>query len=495
MCGIAGVILKGGAAARGARESLAPALQCLNHRGPDGEGWVETDGALLAHRRLAIVDLPGGCQPLSARDGRLHAVCNGEIYNHEAIRRSFRSAYRFRTRSDSEVLLPLFEHARTNTVCCLDGMYAFLLAGRNRFYAARDPIGIKPLYYGRGGQGLLFASEAKALAGHVEEIEEFPPGHYYTPESGFTRYYDVPDPAPRYCEETTACRSLRQVLEKSVRKRLMADVPVGVFLSGGLDSSVVAALARLATAELHTFAVGLPDSPDLGAARTVAEHIGSIHHEVLLREDQIRAALPRIVYHLESSDRALVRSAVPNWFVARLAAQTRFDDGRYCKVILTGEGADELFAGYHYLRAYTDPAELQRELRRLVGALHGLNLQRLDRMTMAHGIEGRVPFLDAEFIETALAVDPTLKVFDRHGREKALLRDAFADLLPPEIVQREKLEFASGATRPGFLGKLLSPQGESAESVERDFYERLLARQFNTPFAPSARHRWQGPVL
>lgn len=451
---------------------------------------------MLAHRRLAIVDLAHGGQPMSSPNGRLHAVCNGEIYNHDAIRRSMGRVYDFCSKSDSEVLLPLFDHAGTNAVSCLDGMFAFLLGGRGRFYAARDPLGIKPLYYGKSDRGLLFASEAKALDGQVEEIEEFPPGHYYTPDAGWVRYYDVPNPSPRYKDEETACSVLRDALAKSVRKRLMSDVPIGVFLSGGLDSSIIAALVRSYGIELHTFAVGIPDSPDLIAARAVAEHIGSIHQELLLDEEQIIAALPGIVYHLESSDRALVRSAVPNWFVAKLAATTRFGDDRYCKVILTGEGADELFAGYHYLRTYVDGNSLQKELRRLIGGLHGLNLQRLDRMTMAHGIEGRVPFLDVEFVETALAIDPALKVFQRYGREKSLLRDAFADLLPKRIIEREKLEFAAGATAPDFLAELLAPDNDDdADLIEQDYLNALLDRQISTPFAKSARHRWKGPVF
>lgn len=493
MCGIAGIIHQRKETLR--RGSLGSILNRIGHRGPDGSGLMEMDGALLAHCRLSIIDVEGGRQPLASSDGRLHVVCNGEIYNHQAIRQTMEACYAFHSRSDSEVLLPLYEHVGPELVFGLDGMYAFILAGRNRFYAARDPLGIKPLYFGRHASGLTFASEAKGLDGEVDEIEEFPPGHFYTPATGFIPYYQPPDPPFFYQDEASAAAAVRAALKKSVRKRLMSDVPVGIFLSGGLDSSIIAALARETGVDLHTFAVGLPDAPDLAAARRVAEYIGSHHHEVVLSEDKIRQAIPRIIYHLESSDRSLVRSAVPNWFVARLAAETHLGDGSYCKVILTGEGADELFAGYHYMRDYTDPLKLQDESRRLLKELHGLNLQRLDRMTMAHGIEGRVPFLDVQFIETALSIDPALKLFERYGQEKGFLRTAFGDLLPPEILQREKLEFAAGATSDDYLGRLFSEGGQLDAAAEQEYYDGLLARQFRTPFAPSARHRWQGPVL
>lgn len=422
-------------------ESVRRMLSRLRHRGPDSEGLFRQPAGTVGHVRLSIVDLAGGRQPILDETGARSLVSNSEIYNHTSLRRGLRAHHRFRTRTDSEVILHLYEESGPRSVRDLDGMFAFAIAEGARVFAARDPLGIKPLYYGRYGEDWLFASEIKALLGEVAEVREFPPGSWFSTEGGFQSYYRIPEPGSSSASINELASRLRHVLEDSVRKRLMADVPVGVFLSGGLDSSVIAALARRHMDRLHTFSVGTPGSPDLEAAREVAGHLGTIHHEAHISREDIIRHLPKIIYHLESFDRDLVRSAIPCYFVSRLAA-------RHVKVVLTGEGADELFAGYGYYRGYDDLEALDGELRRCLSTLHDINLQRVDRMTMAHALEGRVPFLDRDVIELAMQVPVRLKLRNAgNGRavDKWMLRASFADLLPERIVERAKQQFDEGS--------------------------------------------------
>jgi asparagine synthase (glutamine-hydrolysing) len=510
MCGIFGLVHNSSPTSAPSsphdRERLiAHGLGLMVHRGPDEHGMTEQPlpggSALLGHNRLSIVDVGSGRQPFVDERHGVRVVCNGEIYNHAELRRRLFGDYPFWTRSDCEVLLPTHLRYRGRTAGHLDGMFAYLVADRRGFVAARDPLGIKPLYYGAHPEGTLFSSEAKALDGLVEEIHAFPRGHFYESGVGFCPYYEVPDPdeGAWVSDEAEALGMIRRGLERSVRKRLMSDVPVGVFLSGGLDSSLVAALARPHVEELSTFAVGMEGSPDLAAAREVAEFLGTTHREVVFDEADVRAALPDILYHLESWDPALVHSAIPNWFVARLAGEGR-GRGPYCKVILTGEGADELFAGYKYLAGFDDPHALQTELRRLLGGLHHLNLQRVDRMTMAHALEARVPFLDVGFIATALRIHPRLKLHAAYGREKGLLRKAFAGLLPDHILYRTKTEFGQGSTVGAWLRRLAAEEvkevgASGEEDRETVLYRRMFEKAFRTPFAAGALGAWQGPVL
>jgi Cys-rich repeat protein len=312
-----------------------------------------------------------------------------------------------------------------------------------------------------GGPGLLFASEIKALADSATPVRELPPGTCYDFDRGLLPYYRVPEHGPRERPEATLRHVLRATLEEAVTKRLMSDVPVGVFLSGGLDSSIVATLAARHLRPLHTFAVGTPGSSDLAAARRVARHIGAEHHEYLLDADEIARDLPRILHHLESFDQDLVRSAIPCFYCARLAAE-------HVKVVLTGEGADELFAGYGYYRAIEDPAALHAELRRSVTALHNVNLQRLDRMTMAHGFEGRVPFLDLDLVHLAQTIGPELKLrraADASAVDKWILRAVAEDLLPRDIVWRDKQQFDEGSGVLGLVGAALERHEGAGEEV------------------------------
>ena len=473
-------------------ETIRQILNKLPHRGPDGTGVhvtpvQETVGpATLGHTRLAIIDPEGGQQPLIADKARgaPALVCNGMIYNDLALRARLPGAT-YATKTDSESILRGFEAWGDKIVEQLDGMFAFVLIDEaGHVVAARDPLGIKPLYMAKIDGRLAFASEIKALAEIAEDIEEFPAGHVYDSRTGFRQYYSVPAPYTLERSEADTLQAVRDTLAQSVEKRLRSDVPWGAFLSGGLDSSIIAALAMQHVDELNTFAVGLEGASDVVAARQVAEYLGTTHHEYLIPPEEVIEVLPHVLHHLESYDRDLVRSAVPTYFVARLAAQ-------HAKVILTGEGADELFAGYDYYAGYTDGDVLQAELQRSLQSMHNVNLQRVDRMTMAHGLEARVPFLDTRMIELAMGVPAHLKQRAEAGcdGEKWVLRKAFEGWLPDNIVWRGKLQFDQGSGFSDYLADYAEAEraagrietDDTARSAEESLYRSLLARTFKDP--------------
>ena len=381
MCGILGVL--GGAAAA----DLLSQLARLRHRGPDGSGVCETAAGALGHTRLAIVDVEHGGQPQAYE--RLHISYNGEIYNHHALRREYLAQEVLATHSDTEVVLRLYARLGPSSVELLDGMFAIAILDDETLFLARDPIGIKPLYLGFAGSALYFASELKALPAEVERVEVFPPGHWYHSQMGLHRFYHVGQARgllPVARDEVAAQGQVSGILREAVVKRLMADVPVGVSLSGGLDSSIVTLLAKEGLIDkgqdvLHSFGVGVAGSEDLAAAREVAAFLGTRHHERVYDTQEMLDILPEVLYSLESCDPALVRSAIPNYFLAELAAEE-------VKVMLTGEGADELYAGYDYLRDFAQAEQLQQEMEYIVGALHNTNLQRADRMSMRFGLGG-----------------------------------------------------------------------------------------------------------
>ncbi len=470
-------------------------LQTLEHRGPDDYRTVTEKDYFLGHQRLSIVDVDGGNQPFESNDGNMHLVCNGEIYNHQNLKNKL--SYNYSSGSDSEVIIPLYQKKGPEFVGDLDGMFSFIIAEGKRFFVARDPIGIKPLYLGSDDANIYFSSEIKALINIADEIHEFPNGCYYDSNEGFKSYYQLPQADSFITDVDQAVEKIRNVLRKSVKKRLMSDVPVGVFLSGGLDSSVIAALMKEEIPELHSFAVGLSHSPDIQAARVVAQHLGTIHHEYIYTEEEMREVLADVIYYLESYDPALVRSAVPCYFVSRLASQ-------YVKVVLSGEGADELFGGYSYFDECEDIQELQAETIQLLKGLNNLNLQRVDRMTMANGLEGRVPFLDTEFIKLVLSISPTLKMYKTFGMEKWLLRKAFEDKLPADIVWREKLEFAQGCgsstvfehnAQQSITDKELheaKEQGIPVSCKESLFYYNIFKQYLEHPDAANLIGKWKG---
>jgi asparagine synthase (glutamine-hydrolysing) len=432
MCGICGVWNFS------ADELVGSMLKRMHHRGPDENGILTAEKGSLGHSRLSIMDPEHGKQPIYSEDGSRAVIANGEIYNFPALAEELKGKHTFRTKNDSEVLLHLYEEYGPEMVEKIEGMFAFCIKDGDELFVARDHIGIKPLYYGFKEDGsFLFTSELKTYDGNDYPITEFPPGTWYRADMGFNRFYEVPYIETVDAPEDIHIQEVRSTLERAVEKRLMSDVPLGTFLSGGLDSSIISALVAKRIDGLHTFSVGLPGSGDLPAARAVADHIGSNHHTYTLDLKEILAKLPDIIYHLESFDQDLVRSAVPCYFTSRMAAE-------YVKVIHTGEGADELFGGYTYYKEIDEDDILHRELIRSVSTLHNINLQRVDRMTMAHSLEGRVPFLDCEMIETGQRVPAELKLKGDPPMEKWVLRKAFEHLLPEEIVWRRKKQFDEG---------------------------------------------------
>ncbi|GGH37853.1 asparagine synthase (glutamine-hydrolysing) [Cribrihabitans marinus] len=475
-------------------EALADRMiRKIAHRGPDAVQVSRLPGApvIMAHCRLSIIGPEDGAQPIHQTDDLL--VANGEIYNHEDLR-AILGESAFETASDSEAILHLFRSGESRWISKLDGMFAFVLATRNRIIAARDPLGIKPLYVARIGAGFAFASELKAFDGiAVDSVEAIPPGSLYDSVDGWRDWYRTPhgaaEPEPDLDVARTA-RELRLVLEEAVAKWMVADVEVGSFLSGGLDSSIIAAIAqkirdKAGKGPLKTFSVGTEGSPDLLAARVVADHIGSDHHEYAFTAEDLIRDLPHVIYHLESADIDLVRSAIPTLFAARLARER-------VKAVLTGEGADELFAGYSYHHDYIDnPRALADELTRSLGTMHNINLQRVDRVTMAESLEARTPFLDRDLIDFAQSVPATLKLRRTDPEapestgpttEKWILRKACADLLPHDLVWRKKAQFDEGSGTVSALetalAELIGRPAPISRADEGALYERLLREQY-----------------
>jgi asparagine synthase (glutamine-hydrolysing) len=484
MCGIAGVW---GTPATAEDAKLVDRMMAsLAHRGPDAAGKLANEHGTLGHRRLSIMDPAGGDQPIRSDTGRA-IVGNGEIYNFPEIRRSLAGRYCFHTGSDTEAALHLYDAEGVTLPTSLDGMFAFVIADGKHLYAARDPVGIKPLYVAEDDGRLQFASELKAFPSSVSRAQEFRAGTWFHSETGFRPYYELPEHGPNpqsQADPDALALAVRATIEDAVQKRLMSDVPVGAFLSGGLDSGVVTAIARQHVSELHTFSVGFAGSDDLEAARYLSRILDTVHHEYVLNDNEILAKLPEILYHLESFDLDLVRSAIPCYFTARLASH-------YVKVILTGEGADELFAGYAYYKDYTNRAKtLQDELRRSVGSMHDINLQRVDRMTMAHSVEGRVPFLDLSMIDLAFRIPAELKLYPApapKATEKWILREACEDLLPAEILWRRKAQFDEGSGIAERMGAILRgyiadvEPGAPARNSEEQAYFDIFVRQFSNP--------------
>jgi asparagine synthase (glutamine-hydrolysing) len=460
----------------------------IAHRGPDEVRVIQAPNvpAVMAHCRLSIIGPEDGTQPIYSAENAL--VANGEIYNYADLR-AILGESAFETRTDSETILHLFHSDELRWIAKLDGMFAFVLATPERIIAARDPLGIKPLFMGRVGEGLVFASELKAFDGlGLSNVEAIDPGAMFDSIDGFREWYRMPqgaadlepgeDPEPIW-------RELRLVLEAAVRKWMVADVEVGAFLSGGLDSSIIAALAaRAIDHPLKTFSIGTAESPDLAAARGVAKYIGSDHHELVFTAEDLANILPHVIYHLESADVDLVRSAMPTHFAATLAR-------RHVKAVLTGEGADELFAGYTYHHAYAHkPRGLADEITRSLGAMHNINLQRVDRITMAQGLEARTPFLDRDLIDFAQSIPASLKMkivdeTTHETTEKWILRKACEDLLPADVVWRKKAQFDEGSGTVDVLNQALSRLLGVTPPIDREsegrLYERLLREQYEDP--------------
>jgi len=444
MCGIFAVVGK-----IKDKEKIKELSRRMSHRGPDESGYVFADSYGLCHERLSIIDLKTGRQPIRGCAGDAWVIHNGEIYNHLAIREKL-SHHTFHTTCDSEVIIHLFEEYGYDFCNMLDGDWAFVAVKGDKFIASRDPIGVKPLYYGMDAEGnLYFASEMKALADRCVEFEAFPPGHYYSDEHGLVKYYNPAYHDHKHCVEPIDYEKLRDLLTEATRKRLMSDVPLAVLLSGGLDSSLIASitsrLLRGTGKKLHSFSVGLgPDAPDMKAARKVAEFIGTEHHEIYFSIEEGLQVLEKLIWHLESYDVTTVRASTPMYFLARAIAAMGI------KVVLSGEGADEVFGGYLYFHNAPSAEEFTRETIRRVSLLSTADCLRADKSTMAHGIEVRVPFLDRHFLDYAMIIRGEDKKPDHAlGRmEKYILRKAFDcpsdPYLPEEILWRRKEQFSDG---------------------------------------------------
>ncbi len=448
-------------------------LDRLAHRGPNGQGSHALDHAWLGHRRLAVVDLEGGAQPLHDPAGRYWLVGDGEVYNHERLRAELEGrGHVFRTRADQESVLHLVEADGPAALSRLWGMFAFAGADTDgRFFAARDTMGIAPLYWARHDGTAVFASELKAFDPHRRpEVEPFPPGHVWTPEDGLTPFRVLTGTTPTAVpgdsgeeppEEVLA--GVRDALIEAVERFLSADVGVGALLSGGLDSSIVTAIAarhaHRTGQRFPTFSVGLADSADLVAAREVADALGTDHHERVYTDDELIDWVPEVIRVIESFDPSLVHSSVPNLLVSKLAART-------VKVVLIGEGADELFAGYGYYSEIDSDTELHEELLSTIHGLHIGGLQRVDRVAGATGLEPRTPFLDLDVVELALSLPARWKLSGDRP-EKWLLRKAFEGWLPEHLLWRPKQQFGQGTGARDVLGEYYAST-VSAEEFEAE---------------------------
>ncbi|MEW5982971.1 MAG: asparagine synthase B [Acidobacteriota bacterium] len=455
MCGIA-CILNIGNDPGGYRERAVAMARQVRHRGPDWSGVFADETAVLAHERLSIVDVEHGAQPLTDAADQLVLAVNGEIYNHRALRAEVPD-YPFKTASDCEPIIPLYERFGAGFLNRLSGIFAFVLydARKNDYLIARDPIGVVPLYFGRDEHGHLYvASEMKALIRYCRVIEDFPPGHYLTKALEHpARYYE---PSWRDYDAVALVPldlgRLREAFEAAVHQQLMCDVPYGVLVSGGLDSSVVAAVTQRFAPNrieendrvgawwprLHSFAIGLQGSPDLAMARKAAAHIGTVHHEFVYTIQEGLDALSDVVYHIETYDVTSIRASTPMFLMARRIKAMGI------KMVLSGEGADEVFGGYLYFHKAPNAREFHDETVRKLDFLHKYDCLRANKTTAAWGVEVRVPFLDREFLDVAMAFSPTEKMAGPGRMEKTPLREAFAGYLPDEILWRQKEQFSDG---------------------------------------------------
>ncbi|AKA34339.1 asparagine synthase B [Flagellimonas lutaonensis] len=442
-------------------ETLRPQLlemsKKVRHRGPDWSGIYADDKAILAHERLAIVDPASGKQPLVSPDGKLILAANGEMYNHRELRKQFEGTYDFKTQSDCEVILALYQKKGPDFIDELNGIFGFAIydTEKDEYFVARDHMGIIPLYMGWDRNGTFYvASELKALEGVCSKIELFPPGHYLHSSDGELKQWYQRDwmEYEAVKENETSIREVREALEAAVHRQLMSDVPYGVLLSGGLDSSVTSAIAKKYSQkriesddtkdawwpQLHSFSVGLEGSPDLAAARLVADYIGTVHHEIKFTIQEGLDAIKDVIYNIETYDITTIRASTPMYLMARVIKSMGI------KMVLSGEGADELFGGYLYFHKAPSPKDFHEETVRKLGKLHMYDCLRANKSLAAWGIEGRVPFLDKEFIDVAMRINPKDKMINGERMEKWVIRKAFESYLPESVAWRQKEQFSDG---------------------------------------------------
>ena len=442
-------------------ESLRPQIlemsKAIRHRGPDWSGVFNNDNAIMAHERLAIVDPASGKQPLFSPDKKLVLAANGEIYNHRELRQQFEPNYDFQTQSDCEIILALYKEKGVHFLDDLNGIFGFAIydVEQDAYLIARDHMGIIPLYIGWDKNGTFYvASELKALESICSKIELFPPGHYLqSKDQKFVKWYNRDwTEYDAVKENTTSIQDIKEALEAAVHRQLMSDVPYGVLLSGGLDSSVTSAIAKKYAQkrvesgdtteawwpQLHSFSVGLEGSPDLAAAQKVADHIGTVHHEIKFTIQEGLDAIKDVIYNLETYDTTTIRASTPMYLMARVIKSMGI------KMVLSGEGADELFGGYLYFHKAPNAKEFHQETVRKLEKLHMYDCLRANKSLAAWGIEGRVPFLDKEFMDVAMRINPQDKMINGERMEKWVVRKAFEDMLPESVAWRQKEQFSDG---------------------------------------------------
>jgi len=478
MCGILAV------AGKTSIQEVKAISSRMSHRGPDERDIHQFEnGSVLSHERLSVIDLTTGKQPIRGTD-LAYVIHNGEIYNHMELRRTLLSHHSFRTTCDSEVIVHLYEQFGNEFCSMLDGVFAFVVMDNDHFMAARDPIGVKPLYYGidTGGR-MFFSSEMKSIADQCVEMNAFPPGYYFTPEKGFVKFFHSEWTDPQKAFHKTDLKKLRNSLISATEKRLMSDVPLGVLLSGGLDSSIISSItARLMKGSgqtLHSFSVGLNTAaPDMQAAREVAKFLGTSHHEITFSVEEGIKTLKKIIWHLETYDVTTIRAATPMYFLSKAISDMGI------KVVLSGEGSDEIFGGYLYFHNAPSAKDFQEELIRRVSLLSTADCLRADKSTMAHGLEARVPFLDLDFLKVAMSIKPNDKRPNVHkGKpEKFILRKAFDDpqdpWLPNSILWRQKEQFGDGVGY-NWIDGLIDYCHEQVSDAEFSFAKKLFP--YNTP--------------
>ena len=439
------------------RPKVLEMSKIIRHRGPDWSGIYSNDKAILAHERLAIVDPASGKQPLFSEDKSLVLAANGEIYNHRDLRKQFEGKYKFQTESDCEVILALYQEKGVHFLDEMNGIFGFAIydVAKDEYFIARDHMGIIPLYIGWDQNGTFYvASELKALEGYCSKIQLFPPGHYMSSKDGeFVQWYKREwTDYDAVKDNQTSIAEIKTALEAAVHRQLMSDVPYGVLLSGGLDSSITSAVAKKYAQkriesgdtvdawypQLHSFAVGLEGSPDLAAAQVVADHLGTIHHEIKFTIQEGLDAVRDVIYNIETYDVTTIRASTPMYLMARVIKSMGI------KMVLSGEGSDELFGGYLYFHKAPNAREFHEETVRKLSKLHMYDCLRANKSLAAWGIEGRVPFLDKEFMDVAMRINPQDKMINGERMEKWVLRKAFEDMLPASVAWRQKEQFSDG---------------------------------------------------
>lgn len=459
MCGITAIFNIHQGQHETLRKQILKMSKRIRHRGPDWSGIYAGNSAILAHERLSIVDPASGGQPLISKNGKHILAVNGEIYNHREIREQLKDVYEFQTGSDCEVILALYQEKGVGFIEDLNGIFAFALYDEEKdtYLIARDPIGVIPLYIGHDDEGhLMVSSEMKGLEGFATQYDQFPPGHYfYSEDKDFTKWYVRDWMEYENVKDNPAdLKELHDALEAAVQRQLMSDVPYGVLLSGGLDSSLTSAIAKQYAAkrietdgkadarwsQLHSLAIGLKDSPDLVAAQKVADAIGTVHHEIYYTIQEGLDAIRDVIYHIETYDVTTVRASTPMYLIARVIKSMGI------KMVLSGEGADEVFGGYLYFHKAPDAKAFHEETLRKISKLYLYDCLRANKSLAAWGVEGRVPFLDKEFLDVAMRLNPKDKMAKGETRtiEKRILREAFEGLLPDEILWRQKEQFSDG---------------------------------------------------